>query len=180
MKKIVILSLVALFINILFFGFIKNSQAESVFKKSNKELKNFAESKLSFSDFDTSVSGIVSNVMLLVNTIFFIFMIYAGILWATSAGSEDKISKAKSILVWCVIGIFVTFSSYSITNFVLQRVGGQKMGGATDDEKVTCEGSLRGTCKKKCDVSYIDDSKDVEIGYGELDCKDDTVCCVPK
>lgn len=124
MKKIIIFSTIILFFNVLFFGFVLDSYADSVFVESGEKLSIFAETKLSFSNFDTSVKGIIRNVMLIVNTVFFIFMIYAGILWVVSAGNESKIEKSKSILMWCVIGIAVTFGSYAITDFVLKRVQG--------------------------------------------------------
>lgn len=92
------------------------------FVQSKSKLSDFAL-ELRFSDFDTSTANVIKNIMFLVNTIFFIFMIYAGVMWLTSSGNESKIEKAKSIIVWCVIGMAVTLGSYSITLFMLNKVG---------------------------------------------------------
>ena len=50
-------------------------------------------------------------------------MIYAGVLWLSSSGEEAKITKAKVIILWCIVGMAVTISSYAITIFILNKVG---------------------------------------------------------
>src|SRR3989338_2257397 len=49
--------------------------------------------------------------------LFLIGIIYGGLLWMTSGGEEEKITKGKTIILWCGIGIVVIFSAYLITNF---------------------------------------------------------------
>ena len=109
---------------ILFSGAIADfalADEESSFTKSGATLKKFATG-LSFSGFDASTSNIIKNIMFLVSTLFFVFMIYAGVLWLSSSGDEGKIEKAKTIVFWCVIGLAVTLSAYSITMFILGKV----------------------------------------------------------
>ena len=50
-------------------------------------------------------------------------VIYAGFLWMTAAGEEDKIEKAKKILKAGVIGLAIILASWGITVFVLSRLG---------------------------------------------------------
>lgn len=47
--------------------------------------------------------------------LFFLLIIYGGILWMTAAGSDQKIEKAKKIIISSIIGIAVVFGAYLIT-----------------------------------------------------------------
>ncbi len=51
--------------------------------------------------------------------IFIIMIIYAGFLWMTSGGSEDKISKARKIIIRSIIGVAIILLAYAITIFVI-------------------------------------------------------------
>ncbi len=120
MKKIFILTFI-FFAFLLSFNFVLAKETTS-FSSASQKMSSFAVG-LGFSDFEDSTTNVIRSIMLLVNTIFFIFMIYAGILWLTSSGNESKIEKAKNILMWSVIGFAVTLGSYTITSFILSKVG---------------------------------------------------------
>ncbi|MBI2427132.1 MAG: hypothetical protein HYV34_04770, partial [Candidatus Kerfeldbacteria bacterium] len=47
-----------------------------------------------------------------------IFIIYGGIVWMTSQGSEDKIERAKKIIINAVVGLVVVLLSWAIVFFV--------------------------------------------------------------
>lgn len=49
-------------------------------------------------------------------------IIYAGFLWMTSNGEEDKISSAKKILLNATIGLLIILSAWAITTFVISRL----------------------------------------------------------
>ena len=51
-----------------------------------------------------------------------IYLLYAGYLWMTSAGNEEKIAKAKKTLINAVIGLAVILSSFLIVSFVISRM----------------------------------------------------------
>ncbi|MFH1225888.1 MAG: hypothetical protein V1684_01205 [bacterium] len=64
------------------------------------------------------------------------FVLYAGFLWLTSAGDEEKINKAKKILISAVVGLAIILSAWGITLFVLQKLGavtGVNINGGGDD-----------------------------------------------
>jgi hypothetical protein len=48
-------------------------------------------------------------------------MIYAGFLWMTAAGDEEKISKAKKIIIAAVVGIIIILASFLIVNFIISK-----------------------------------------------------------
>jgi len=43
---------------------------------------------------------------------------YAGFLYLTAAGDEEKVKKAKNLIVSAVIGMILILSSYAIASFV--------------------------------------------------------------
>jgi hypothetical protein len=70
-----------------------------------------------------NVIGNVVNIILgLVGIIFFILMFYSGIRWMTSQGNEEVVKEAKATIKTAAIGIVVVFSSFVITNFVLNQI----------------------------------------------------------
>ncbi len=60
-------------------------------------------------------------------------ILYAGFIWMTSGGSEEKISKAKGILKNAAIGLIIIMASFGIVSFILQQLmgatGGSGSGG---------------------------------------------------
>ena len=66
------------------------------------------------------VLQIASVLMTIVATMAVIMMIIGGITYALSAGDEDKIQKAKRIILWSVVGLIVAL----IARFVAQAVIG--------------------------------------------------------
>jgi hypothetical protein len=77
----------------------------------------------------TSITSIVGNIiralMGALGLIFFILVIYGGIMWMTAAGNEEKIKKAKTLLTSAVIGLLIVLSAYAITSYVVDvLVGG--------------------------------------------------------
>ncbi len=65
------------------------------------------------------VVGIVKTVLGFLGIIFVALVIYAGFLWMTSAGNEEKIKKAKSILTNSIIGLAIILGAWVITRFVV-------------------------------------------------------------
>jgi hypothetical protein len=67
--------------------------------------------------------GTVINVLLgLLGVIFLLLTIYAGFIWMTAQGNEEKVEKAIGILKTGIIGMIVTLAAYSIANFVVGEV----------------------------------------------------------
>lgn len=52
------------------------------------------------------------------------FILYAGFLWMTSNGEEDRITKAKQILRSGLIGLGIILSSWAIASFVILKLSG--------------------------------------------------------
>lgn len=63
------------------------------------------------------VGSIVRAFLILLGVIFVILIIYGGYTWMTSAGNEEKLSKARKILWRAIIGLIVLLASYAIWFF---------------------------------------------------------------
>lgn len=64
----------------------------------------------------------IGMVLGLVGVLFFVLMVYAGVLWMTARGNDEQISKAKNIFSGAVIGIFIVIASYYILDFVFDAL----------------------------------------------------------
>lgn len=90
------------------------------------------------SDLPTSVGTIIKATLSLLGTIFLVLMVYAGVLWMTAGGTEDRIEKAKKIITACIIGLAITMSAYAITYFVTTKLSGSTAGTGTDSGDIGC------------------------------------------
>ena len=58
---------------------------------------------------------------------------YAGFLWMSSDGDEEKITRAKAILRNAVIGLVIILASWAIATFILSRLIGAIGGGGSNN-----------------------------------------------
>lgn len=91
------------------------------FDRTKDHLNNIQQGTDLPTDLGTTIGMIVRVLLSLVGTIFLLLTIYAGILWMTAQGNEDKIEKAKGIVQAAVIGLLITMSAYAVTAFVTDK-----------------------------------------------------------
>lgn len=66
-----------------------------------------------------SFLGTVTGLALsLLGLLFFVLIVYAGFLWMTAAGDEDRIQKATKIVRGTIIGLVLATSAWAITVLV--------------------------------------------------------------
>lgn len=74
----------------------------------------------------TSLAGIVgmviSVILGLLGIIFLVLIIYAGFLWMTAGGDEEKVTKAKETLTRAVIGLIIIVAAGAINWWVLSKL----------------------------------------------------------
>ena len=73
------------------------------------------ELALNDADKETYLGLVLKGLFSFLAVLFFLLIIYGGILWMTAAGSDQKIEKAKKIIISSTIGIVVVFTAYLIT-----------------------------------------------------------------
>ena len=79
------------------------------------------------------IAGRVINILLLfLGAIAVSLIIYAGFIWMTSNGNEDKIEQAKKILKNAIIGLVIILASWGIASFILSRLLGATGGNSSN------------------------------------------------
>lgn len=82
--------------------------------------------KLSSTDVKTVIGTAIKTGMGLMGSIALALFVYAGMIMMVGSTSvsggatKQDVLKAKAIMVWAVLGMFVIFASYAIVNFVFE------------------------------------------------------------
>ena len=70
----------------------------------------------------TKTGNIIGVVLSFVGVIFLLLMIFAGLTWMTASGNQEKITKAKDLMINAIIGLVIVLAAYAITVFVGNRL----------------------------------------------------------
>lgn len=73
---------------------------------------------------ETIAGNIINTGIGILGVVAVALVVYAGGLWITAAGNDDKVEKAKSIIKTTVIGMVVVGLAYAITLFIASFVTG--------------------------------------------------------
>ncbi len=71
------------------------------------------------SDVRDMAVTVVKYLITFLGIIAVVIILYGGFVWMTAAGNEDRVSKAKSIIVAGIIGLVVIMAAFAIVNFVI-------------------------------------------------------------
>lgn len=82
------------------------------------------EVELGGADIRVIIARIINVFLGLLAIITVSLIVYGGFVWMTAAGNEEKIAKAKRILVNAVIGLAIILSSWAITYFIFRALLG--------------------------------------------------------
>lgn len=74
-------------------------------------------------DVEESIQGLVNIILGFIGVLAFIIVLYAGGLWLTAAGNDDKVAQAKKLLSGAVFGLIIVFTAFFLVNFVLGQLG---------------------------------------------------------
>lgn len=87
----------------------------------------------------TIVGRIINIVLGFLGIISLGLIIYAGFLWMTSNGDEEKVSKARKTLINAAIGLAIILASWGIATFVLNQLSGATQG--TSSSNICSDGA---------------------------------------
>ena len=93
--------------------------------------KSGFDQDVSTTTLSETIGRIIKIVLSFTATIFLALTVYAGFLWMTAGGNDEKVSKATQILYTSVIGLIIVFAAYGITVFVMWAVFGSATGQKT-------------------------------------------------
>lgn len=90
------------------------------FLESARKSSGYAQA--SETTFASNLGMVVNIVLSFSGVIFMALMVYAGYLWMTARGDENKIDKAQSMIRGAIVGMIITVGAYSITNFIVPAI----------------------------------------------------------
>jgi cbb3-type cytochrome oxidase subunit 3 len=93
-----------------------------------KGLDNTAKSGYGVSNPETElVSNVPSAIgkvlgagLAFIGVIFFILMIYGGVIWMFARGNDQEVAKAKDLITSAIIGLVIVLAAYAITYYIGQ------------------------------------------------------------
>lgn len=112
-----------------------------------------SEVQLSSGNIQVIIARIINVILGLLGIIALGIVLYAGFLWMTAGGNEERITKARKLLINGVIGLVIIMSAFAITLFVLNKLREATMppGDFTDERCLDPE--FYEANKKWCDCS---------------------------
>ena len=63
--------------------------------------------------------SVVKYLMTFLGIIAVVVILYGGFMWMTASGNEDRVDKAKKIIIAGAIGLLIVIAAYAIVNFVV-------------------------------------------------------------
>lgn len=113
-----------LFIFIIFGAFINTAIAQENYNFANESGLTSTGKNAGYSSTTPSPENIVGRaiqtVLGLLGIVFLALMIYAGIMWMTAQGNEQKVEKAKNMITEAIVGLIIVVISYAIAFFIIQ------------------------------------------------------------
>ena len=120
-------------------------------------------------NLNTGVAAVVSTILAVTGTIFLVLTVVGGIMWMTASGNDEKVGKAKKIIIGAAIGLAICLFAYTITAFVATRLSAASGGGTST---VNSDSACTGTCRDTSDCSA-----GLGGSVGHTSCPDDQICC---
>lgn len=117
-SKIILISILFLVFTGLFLSPVKvvNGQEDSAAQRVLNGLNSSASNaQLENPNLPTMIGKIVGVALSFVGVIFLVLMIAGGIIWMVSNGNEEKVGKAKNLIVAAIIGLIVVLAAYALT-----------------------------------------------------------------
>src|SRR5687767_8742299 len=71
---------------------------------------------------DLIIGRIIAVMLGLLGSISLAVFVWGGIIWMTASGNDEKIKKAKNVIVYAVFGLIMAFGSYAILRTFLNQV----------------------------------------------------------
>jgi hypothetical protein len=82
----------------------------------------YGNSEVDSGTLSETVAKIIKIILGFLGVIFIVLIIYAGFLWMTSGGNEEKVKTAKKIITAAIIGTAIILCAYAITVFVIDNL----------------------------------------------------------
>ncbi len=119
-----------IFISIISLGFTSNvmhkpleAHAAPIISEETLGASCYNNGDCSLNDFIKIIQASYTTCFGFIGSIALIMFIIGGVMFLISGGNQEKVSKAKKLMISAVIGLLIVFASYLIIDFVLRAVG---------------------------------------------------------
>ncbi len=68
------------------------------------------------------IGNVIAVFLSVLGIIFVVLIVYAGYMYMTAGGEDDKVKKAKKLLGQAIIGLVIIIAAYSISAFVIDSL----------------------------------------------------------
>lgn len=86
------------------------------------------------------IGRVIAIVLTVLGVIFLLLVIVSGFLWMTAGGNEDKVKRAKQILINATIGLVIVLGSYAIASYIFNSLlNATGVGSGSDTSNVAIE-----------------------------------------
>jgi len=73
-------------------------------------------------DLPTFIGRIIKWVLGIIGVVMIAMFVYGGVMYATSAGNEDRIETGKKVMVYTIVGVIIIALAYVLTDFVIDAL----------------------------------------------------------
>jgi hypothetical protein len=120
MKKLIVLLISILTLSVSGAGLV--ATAQPVFASSQSQVcSGIGGCNDNPAKISTTVQNIVNIFSAIIGVVTVIVVIIAGFQYVTSAGDSSKVGRAKTTLIYAIVGLLVVLLSQSLVKFVLSR-----------------------------------------------------------
>lgn len=102
------------------------------------------------------VGGGIKIILSFLGIVFFLLMVYAGLIWMLARGNEERVTKAKDTVEHAAIGIMLVLASYAIASLVFKSLASRQTTPAEEQAAYnSCEYKKVGHCATSCGNGLI-------------------------
>ncbi|MBR2586963.1 hypothetical protein IKE71_01155 [Candidatus Saccharibacteria bacterium] len=83
------------------------------------------EPSSSSADLETIVKRVINTLLYVIGILAVVMIIIGGVQYATSAGDQAAVTKAKNTIIYGLVGLAIAVLAYAIVNFVLGALTGR-------------------------------------------------------
>jgi len=81
-----------------------------------------AQTGLGTRDIRVTIARLINVIMGFLGIVAVIIILLGGFMWMTAGGNDEKIGKAKKLIIAGIIGLIIVISAYAIATFVVGSI----------------------------------------------------------
>jgi type IV secretion system pilin len=114
-----------IFITIFIFSIILSLPAHAIGIQDTQQLigTTAGGAGVSTATVDSLAAEVIKTILGILGAVFFVLILYGGFTYMTAAGADEKIKKAKQIIIAAIIGLAIVIFAYSIAAFITTSFG---------------------------------------------------------